>query len=665
MQLKVRFRENAVFERGWSGVVNHGVAPCAVVERPRFRVPLSGGWHDADIAGWSCAVPPPPGREAGTSVIGVLCMTVSFEPLRRIIDGLVHSSVADEPLVAARHRAFIAAHLAVGLGVLLLFPIWLALSGRPSVTSAVAFAWLAAPLPIAAFLSRTGRYGEAHLLSAVALAGLVVWAGALTGGLGSPALVLLAIVPAEAALSGSRRITLASMAISACALTGLALVALAGWMPAPMAGPVSFAPILIAAAILYGGGLALRIELVLRVAEGAARDGEARYRMLADNTIDLVTRHDSVGAVELASPAARAMLGCSSVELIGHGLFDRVHVADRPGYLHALSEADRTGEPRQLEFRLRRTASDDAASFIWVEMRCRPVLDAADGTRSVVAVLRDVTAKRSQQNAFVEAQSSADLANQSKVQFLAHMSHELRTPLNAIIGFSELLQRELFGKFEMARHRDYIRLIHSSGEHLLQVVNSVLDMSKIEAGKFDVVAAPFPIVPVIDSALDMMAQQIASRGVRLVRRIDRDLPDIVADRRACRQILLNLLSNAAKFTEAGGMVTVTASLEHGDLVVEVRDTGIGIPANDLPRIGTPFVQADLCAERRGEGTGLGISVVKGLVALQGGTFTLESEAGHGTRATVRLPMRPARRPTSSLPAHPADTVFEERERRRA
>jgi cell cycle sensor histidine kinase DivJ len=590
-------------------------------------------------------------------------MTVSFEPLRRIIDGLVHSSAADDSLIAARHRAFIAAHLAVGLGVLLLFPIWLALAGRPSFVSALAFAWLAAPLPIAAFLSRTGRYGEAHLLSALALAGLVVWGGALTGGLGSPALVLLAIVPAEAALSGSRRITLASIAIAAFALIGLALVALTGFMPAPLAGSASFAPILIAAAILYGCGLALRIELVQRVAEGAARDGEARYRMLADNTIDLVTRHNSVGAVEFASPATRSMLGCSSAELIDHGLFDRVHVADRPSYLHALSEADRTHEPRTVEFRLRRAGSEGAAGFIWVEMRCRPALDAATGTRTVVAVMRDITASRSQQSAFAEVQSSVDQANQSKVEFLAHMSHELRTPLNAIIGFSELLQRELFGKFEMARHRDYIRLIHSSGEHLLQVVNSVLDMSKIEAGKFDVVAVPFPVVPVIDSALDMVAQQIASRGVRLVRRIDRDLPDIVADRRACRQILLNLLSNAAKFTEAGGTVTVTASLEHGDLVIEVRDTGIGIAANDLPHIGTPFVQADACADRRGEGTGLGISVVKGLVALQGGTFRLESEAGRGTVATVRLPVRPER---AMIPrADSADMVLQQRERRRA
>ncbi|BCP52780.1 PAS domain-containing sensor histidine kinase [Kaistia sp. 32K] len=571
----------------------------------------------------------------------------------------MHGSASEDSLVASRHRAFIAAHLAVGLGVLLLFPIWLALSGAPSFGSAVAFAFLAAPLPIAAFLSRTGRYEAAHLLSALALAGLVVLGGALTGGLQSPALILLAIVPAEAALSGARRITLASIGMAAVALAALATASLAGWLPSESGASAGFVPILIIAALLYGAGLALRIEQVYREADLAARDGEARYRMLAENGTDLITRHNSVGALEYASPAARTMLGCSAADLAGHGLFDRVHVADRPAYLHAISETDRTGEPRTLEFRLRR--ADTASDFLWVDMRCRPVIDPATGVRTIVAVMRDITEARTQQTEIVAARSSAAEANQSQIQFLAHVSHELRTPLNAIIGFSEMLERELFGKFEMARHRDYIRLIHSSGEHLLQVVNSVLDMSKIEAGKFEVVAAPFPVAPLVDCVLDIMSQQITGRGLKLVRRIDRDLPDVVADRRACRQILLNLLSNAAKFTEAGGTVSVTARLESGDLVLEVADTGVGIAASDLPRIGTPFVQADARHERRAEGTGLGISVVKGLVELQGGTFTLASEAGRGTTATVRLPLR-NHRPALVGGAGP---VLEERERRRA
>jgi cell cycle sensor histidine kinase DivJ len=578
-------------------------------------------------------------------------MTVSFEPLRRTIDGLVHGSVGDDSLALVRHGVFIAANLAVGLGVLLLFPVWLALSGAPSFGAAVAFALMVLPLPIAAFLSRTGRYDTAHLLSAAALAALVACVGALTGGLGSPALLLLAILPAEAALSGSRRVALLSAVFAAGAVAVLSAVSFVG---SPVAA-TGFTPILVAAGLLHGIGLALRIGRGQSASDRAARDGAARYRVLAENCTELVTRHDSVGAVEYASPAGRALLGCAPAELTGHGLFDRVHVADRPAFLHALSETDRTGEPRSVEFRLR---GAETSGFLWAGMQCRASRDAATGARSVIAVTRDVTATREQAQEIVAARASAETADRSQIQLIAHVSHELRTPLNAIIGFSELLERELFGKFEMARHRDYIRLIHSSGEHLLQVVNSVLDMSKIEAGKFAVDAAPFPVAAMVDGVVEMMSQQIAGRGLKLVRQVDRSLPDLVADRRACRQILLNLLSNAAKFTATGGTITVVARQDRDDLVLSVRDTGVGIAANDLPRIGTPYVQLGAGeAGARDEGTGLGLSVVKGLAELQGGAFTLESEAGRGTIATVRLPLDGGQ--------SGAKSVFEEKERRRA
>lgn len=593
------------------------------------------------------------GRKVGTSVAGVLRMTVSFEPLRRTIDGLVHASVGDDSLAAVRHSAFIAAQLIVGLGVLLLLPVSLALSGAPSLAAVFALALLALPLPIAAFLSRTGRYEAAHLLSMLALSGLVAWVGALTGGLSSPALFLLALLPAEAALSGSRRVILASIASAAAVIVLLGMVSMAG-LPTAMAG---FTPILVAAGLLHGAGLAMRIGRVQGTAEGAARDGEARYRILAENGTDLITRHNRVGAVEYASPSGRVLLGCAPADLVGHGLFDRVHVADRPAFLHTLSETERTGDARSLEFRLR--GPSETGAFLWVEMRCRAALDAGTGGRSVIAVTRDVTEARQRQSEIVEARSSAAEAGKSQIQMIAHVSHELRTPLNAIIGFSELLERELFGKFEMARQRDYIRLIHSSGEHLLQVVNSVLDMSKIEAGTFSVAAAPFPVASVIDGTTEIMSQQIAERGLKLVRQIEPGLPELVADRRACRQILLNLLSNAAKFTATGGTVTVVARREGEQLVLAVSDTGVGIAANDLPRIGTPFVQVG--AQGRDEGTGLGLSVVRGLAELQGGTFTLESEAGRGTTATVRLPLRGARMTELGT----GEPVLRERERRRA
>ncbi|MCX5497617.1 ATP-binding protein [Kaistia dalseonensis] len=590
-------------------------------------------------------------------------MTVSFEPLRRIIDGLVHGSVSHDVLATIRHRAFISAHLAAGLAALAMLPVWLALSGVPSLAGAVAFGLLVTPLPIAAFLSRTGRYGAAHLLSAVALVGLVAWVGALTGGLASPALVWLAIVPAEAALSGSRPVTLTAAGLAVFGLLGLVSASVLGLLPAPLPSMVGLGPFLIASAIVYAGALALRIDRIHRETEAAARKGEGRYRLLAENATDLITRHGASGDVEFASPAVRAVIGCAPAEIQGQGLFERVHVADRPAYLQALSEADRTGETVVVAFRLRRADEQPTGRFVWLEMRCRPVINPANERRSVVAVIRDVTALRAQEAASQAACAAAEQANRSKDLFLANMSHELRTPLNAIIGFSDMLEQELLGKFEFQRHHDYARLIHASGEHLLEVVNGILDMSKIEAGQQEITAEAFPIGALIDSSIEMMSHQVARRGLKLVRVVGQDLPDVVADRRACRQILLNLISNAAKFTDAGGTITLSARMEQGGLVLQVSDTGIGIAPSELPRIGTPFMQAQSSRDRRHEGTGLGLSVVKGLVALHGGTFGIESELGRGTTVTVRLPARIETRPAVIMPVRLPQSVFRDRERK--
>ncbi|WP_084526829.1 PAS domain-containing sensor histidine kinase [Kaistia soli] len=587
-------------------------------------------------------------------------MTVSLEPLRRIMDGLVHGSATGDTLVAGRHRAFIAAHLAAGLAALMAMPLWLAFAGLPSPAVAVAFLWLVTPLPIAAFLSRTGRYADAHLLSALSLTGLVGWIAAFTGGLASPALAWLAVVPAEAALSGSRRVVVSAAALAAAALGALWALALAGVSPVPFALSPLFAPAVIGSAVLYAVLIAIRIETVHNEARLAARLGDTRYRLLADNATDLITRHTANGDVGFASPAARALVGCPPADLVGQGLFHRVHIADRPAFLRALSEADRTGEAITAEFRLR-SGAGDTGPYLWAEMRCRPVIDPASG-RTVVAVTRDVSSRKAQETAFAEACSAAEQANRAKSQFLANMSHELRTPLNAIIGFSDILEQQLFGRFEFERHHDYARLIRSSGEHLLDVVNTILDMSKIEAGRFEIHVEPVPVAGLVDSAIEMMSHQIASRQLKLVRRLEPGLPAVIADRRACKQILLNLLSNAVKFTEAGGTITVASRQTGSGVIIEVIDTGIGIAPEDLPRLGTPFVQADADINRRYEGTGLGLSVVKGLVHLHGGSLAIDSAPGRGTTISVTLPAERAK-PAAERRVADRDAVAFERERR--
>jgi cell cycle sensor histidine kinase DivJ len=274
-------------------------------------------------------------------------------------------------------------------------------------------------------------------------------------------------------------------------------------------------------------------------------------------------------------------------------------------------------------------------------MRCRPVIDQLGDVRAVVAVTRDISALRERENELLDARESADRANRAKTQFLAHMSHELRTPLNAIIGFSDILQGDAAGELSHDRRLEYAGLIHSSGEHLLQVVNSILDMSKIESGMFAITPDRLELAPLIANSCDMMSQQAASRGISLVRAIPDDLPEILADLRACRQILLNLLSNAIKFTERGGTVTVGARVEGKVMAIFVRDTGIGIAARDLPHLGTPFVQAETVYSRNYEGTGLGLSMVKGLAALHGGRLVIESKPGVGTTATALLPIEQA------------------------
>jgi cell cycle sensor histidine kinase DivJ len=207
-----------------------------------------------------------------------------------------------------------------------------------------------------------------------------------------------------------------------------------------------------------------------------------------------------------------------------------------------------------------------------------------------------------------------------------------------VIGFSEILNRELFGTLGEARYRDYARLIHESGEHLLNVVNDILDMSKIEAGKFKIVKEPFDVAPLVKSCCDLMRHTAEQRSLSLIMDVAPGIPELPADKRACKQMLINVISNAIKFTDPGGWVRVSARRVEGTVEFSVADNGIGIAEADLPKLGNPFVQANNSYDRSYEGAGLGLSVVKGLARLHGGRFELESTLGQGTTAIILLPL---------------------------
>jgi cell cycle sensor histidine kinase DivJ len=348
--------------------------------------------------------------------------------------------------------------------------------------------------------------------------------------------------------------------------------------------------------------------------------------------------HGQSGTVLFASPAARALFGTHVEELMGQGLFDRVHVTDRPAYLSALADAAH-GSEQSVEFRVKRphAGSEAGVEFVWVEMRCRPLDPAQDGGEGeVIAVIRDISDRKHHEEALAAAQNGSDHA--AKTRFLATMSHELRTPLNAIIGFSELLANEETMRLDAVKRREYARLIHDSGVHLLAVVNGILDMSKMETGDFEITPEPFAPGKVVSNCCDILALRACDAGVELVMRTPDNLPDIVADKRAFKQIMLNLLSNAIKFTDRGGRVIITSRLQGERLVVQVEDNGVGISAADLPRVGSPFFQARSSYDRRHDGTGLGLSIVKGLVALHGGDMQVRSELGKGTAISIHLPL---------------------------
>jgi cell cycle sensor histidine kinase DivJ len=569
---------------------------------------------------------------------------VSFlTPVWSYVDALVHPAAQQDALTAARHRAFIAPRLLGSLAALASFPVYVVIRGVPTTLEVGVFAWLAAPILIVYYLSHTGRYERAHLLSALALTALAALVTLCTGGIGSFAAVWLVVVPVEAALSASRRIVALATGLALTAAGLLLLLGAGGYLPHAVTSPdqqSALAALGIVSATLYAAGLALGAELLVRTGASLLRAEEDRHRLLAHSMTDVVIRHGRNGSVLSAPRAAESIVGVKASELLGNGLFDRVHVADRPAYLAALADAASLNEERSLELRIR----CGAGQFRWVDMRCLP-RESGAAEREVIAVLRDISERKSQDRAIETARAESERADAAKIRFIATMSHELRTPLNAIIGFSDMLTN---GSLELDPRRklEYAKLINDSGHHLLSVVNGILDVSKIENGNFEITPEPFTPAPAIESCADLLALKAQDAGVELTMRIAPDLPDVAADRRAFNQILINLISNAVKFTPRGGRVTVSARCDGPKLAVTVEDTGVGIGESDLPRLGEAFFQGRGSYDRRHDGTGVGLSIVKGLVHLHGGEVDIKSRLGEGTRVTVRLPFEIANHPVT-------------------
>ena len=344
------------------------------------------------------------------------------------------------------------------------------------------------------------------------------------------------------------------------------------------------------------------------------RDGSTSYRYISERAKEFYGREP---ADLIANPTH---IGLTADE------------GDRAIYRQKLYESARTLQP--LRWQGRETKPD--GTMRWVEVFSMP-RRMENGDTHYDGMTIDITDRKRAEEALAAATEAARAASTAKSQFLANISHELRTPLNAILGFSEMLKDGLHGPLGAPEYVEYSRLTHESGVHLLDLVNSILDMARIEAGRYELQFGEVDFSTLANTCLAMVKPAASNKSVRLENQISKPLIAQHVDEGATKQILLNLLSNAVKFTTPDGVVSVSGSNGKGGIDIAISDTGIGIRPEDLSRLGQPFQQVDASFTRQHGGAGLGLSISRKLMELHGGTLTIESELGVGTTVTVHFP----------------------------
>lgn len=374
-----------------------------------------------------------------------------------------------------------------------------------------------------------------------------------------------------------------------------------------------------------------------RRAEQAMRDAEQRFRGMFENSISGIYQISPEGRFISANPALAEILGYKSAEDLMVAVKDigtQVYVRpeDRKAFVDKLLFEGRVSG---IETEVKRKDG----KRVWIMENARVVRNERGSVEYFEGSIWDVTERKQAENTMREARLQAEISSRTRMEFLANMSHELRTPLNAVIGFSEIIKDEVMGPLGVPVYKEYAQDIYDSGNYLLKVISEILEVSKIETGNRELAVTTFRLPKALKSCMIIMSTRIEQAGVEVNMHIPDDLPELVAEELGVKQIMLNLIGNAIKFTPEGGKVDVTAKIEDttGELVIDVTDTGIGMSEDEIKKAMQPFGKVDTTFSGMKAGTGLGLTIVDSLVTLHGGRFKLISEKGRGTTARVIFP----------------------------
>jgi len=367
-------------------------------------------------------------------------------------------------------------------------------------------------------------------------------------------------------------------------------------------------------------------------AETARQQSETHLTQILDAVVDGIVAADENGIIQTFNPAAETIFGYRASEVVGKSLDMLMPVHEALNHGSHMSAYDRLGRSSIIGYSREVTGQRWDGSQFPMDLAVSELK--INGRRLYTGVVRDITKRKQAEQTLVDAKNKAERASRVKSEFMANMSHELRTPLNAIIGFSQVASAEMYGPSGHPKYKEYAHDIHVSASHLLDLINDILDMARIEADKFELRDEDIDLAEVAKTPIHL----VRSDHVQVSNNVPCDLALLRADKRRVKQILLNLLSNATKFTPPGGTVNLNAFVDaNGAIVVQVSDTGIGMDPDEAERALKPFEQIDSGLNRKYEGTGLGLPLVERMMHLNGGSMRIDSEKGQGTVVSIFFP----------------------------